>query len=201
MTSSQRAWCQKVNRPYRSAADPVTAPHRLGQTHTLKHECASVPMVAAGLRLVSRVVKVYLKGPNLHTVLSHWPVRQHSIKRLLPWECHHVWNGTKKSHTAYLHYKQTQLWRTQMALELHRVGLFPNPAIRPTLETHVPYWVDVKQHLIILPPASDCLRLSKSLRITLSAGELTDGQQLAHKTPIWPEPNTKWYHTHTHTAE
>lgn len=48
-----------------------------------------------------------------------------------------------------------QLWH----LELYSVGARPTPAISPTLRTHVPYWVDVKQHLIIPQPASVCLRL------------------------------------------
>lgn len=42
--------------------------------------------------------------------------------------------------------------------EPHSVGACPKPAINPKLRTHVPYWVEVEQHLFTAWPASVCLR-------------------------------------------
>lgn len=72
MTSSQRAWCQKVNRPYRSAADPVTAPH---WTRTNTHTQAWMRLCSHGrCRFTTR----FQGGKSL----SQRPKPSHSLKPL-----------------------------------------------------------------------------------------------------------------------
>ena len=91
-----------------------------------------------------------------------WSTMRYSHSRFSSTQNAHTCLHTNmKTHNVLLARLQayTQYWTTLTPVELCRVGAYPKSAINLPLRTHVPYWVEVKQHLITARPASVCLGL------------------------------------------